>query len=382
MTLITREYTVKFLTPAFLGNAEQSGQWRTPPFKALLRQWWRVAVAADCKGGSGKPYEVAELRRREAALFGTANDDGGASNRSQIRVRLSQWNRGSMDTLLGNDLPVTQPEVKDRNTQQVKQIGSSLYLGFGPISGNAIKNGGRAIDPDKDHATFSLAYPQVHDTAMRKALWLMNLYGTLGGRSRNGWGSAVFTEILKSGEARYSGNLGNCAREWKLSLNEDWAHAIGCDKSATPLIWETPPKANWRELMKTLAQIKIGLRTQFNFTSGRNAPKAEDRHWLSYPVTNHSVGTWGNNARLPNTLRFKARPSEDGKSLIGVIFHVPCKPPSSFSPDIPAITEVWDAVHTFLDELTKSAPRHYPATISDAAVIASLNAITLKRIPA
>lgn len=24
------EYTVRFLTPAFLGNAEQSGQWRTP----------------------------------------------------------------------------------------------------------------------------------------------------------------------------------------------------------------------------------------------------------------------------------------------------------------------------------------------------------------
>ena len=25
-------YRIRFLTPAFLGNAEQSGQWRTPPF--------------------------------------------------------------------------------------------------------------------------------------------------------------------------------------------------------------------------------------------------------------------------------------------------------------------------------------------------------------
>ncbi len=25
------EYTVRFVTPAFLGNAEQKGQWRTPP---------------------------------------------------------------------------------------------------------------------------------------------------------------------------------------------------------------------------------------------------------------------------------------------------------------------------------------------------------------
>ncbi len=27
---------VRFLTPAFLGNAEQMGQWRTPPCKAHM----------------------------------------------------------------------------------------------------------------------------------------------------------------------------------------------------------------------------------------------------------------------------------------------------------------------------------------------------------
>lgn len=32
-------YAVKFITPAFLGNADASFQWRTLPFKALLRQW-------------------------------------------------------------------------------------------------------------------------------------------------------------------------------------------------------------------------------------------------------------------------------------------------------------------------------------------------------
>lgn len=34
-------YQLRFQTPAFLGNAQQQGQWRTPPFKALLRQWWQ-----------------------------------------------------------------------------------------------------------------------------------------------------------------------------------------------------------------------------------------------------------------------------------------------------------------------------------------------------
>ena len=47
MTMIERKFTLQFCTPAFLGNAEQSGQWRTPPFKAQLRQWWRVAYAAS-----------------------------------------------------------------------------------------------------------------------------------------------------------------------------------------------------------------------------------------------------------------------------------------------------------------------------------------------
>lgn len=34
-------WQMDFATPAFLGNAEQRAQWRTPPIKALLRQWWQ-----------------------------------------------------------------------------------------------------------------------------------------------------------------------------------------------------------------------------------------------------------------------------------------------------------------------------------------------------
>lgn len=33
------EYKVSFTTPAFLGNAEQAGQWRTPPFKEVTWLW-------------------------------------------------------------------------------------------------------------------------------------------------------------------------------------------------------------------------------------------------------------------------------------------------------------------------------------------------------
>jgi CRISPR-associated protein Cmr1 len=40
MGMTETSYTVRFVTPAFLGDADQKGRWRTPPFKALIRQWW------------------------------------------------------------------------------------------------------------------------------------------------------------------------------------------------------------------------------------------------------------------------------------------------------------------------------------------------------
>jgi CRISPR-associated protein Cmr1 len=135
----------------------------------------------------------------------------------------------------------------------------------------------------------------------------------------------------------------------------DWPHAIGEDSKGA-LVWETQAHKDWKSLMKELAVIKIGLRTQFAFSTGMNARRTEDRHWLSYPVTNHSVQAWGNNARLPNSLRFKVRKTADGQ-LVGVIFHMPCLPPPAFSPNHVAIETVWQQVHAFLDAPTQKLTR-------------------------
>ena len=77
--MLTRHYTLHFATPAFLGNAEQSGQWRTPPIKALLRQWWRVAYAAAQPGA----VNVGAMREAEGRLFGSASDNGGSTRPRQ-----------------------------------------------------------------------------------------------------------------------------------------------------------------------------------------------------------------------------------------------------------------------------------------------------------
>lgn len=333
----TLSYTLRFNSPAFLGNADQSAQWRTPPIKAQLRQWWRVAVAQELD------YRVDTLRQREAALFGVAAD-GADSHQSLLRLRLSHWDDGKLKSWQSTGT-VKHPEVP-------AAVGSDLYLGYGPLTfvkgaGTAIKNNA-AINAGES-AALRVAVPAEHAAHIQTALWLMDRFGTLGGRSRNGWGSFSLQPAHEN-TAALAGNLPT--QPWQAALGRDWPHAIGTDDQGA-LLWQTAPFADWKQLMQELARLKIGLRTQFGFTTGKGNPaiNPENRHWLSYPVTNHSVRTWDRNARLPNSLRFKVRPApSDPKKVVGVILHMPCLPPPAFYPKLQAIEGVWQAVHGFLDK--------------------------------
>lgn len=349
--MIALGYRLTFFTPAFLGNAEQTGQWRTPPIKALLRQWWRVAYAADYPQGA----HVDAMRHAEGLLFGHAwldsdrDERGGkvAARRSAVRLRLNSWEHGTLrswDRL--EQAPVHHPEVERTN----HKVGPHAYLGFGPLDGRGgtkLADKVHAAIKDGESASLALAVPAEEASRLQQALALMHLYGTLGGRSRNGWGS--FTLAPLDGTSPVAASLSpSLTLPWRDALASDWPQALGTDASG-PLVWQTEQLPDWQRLMRRLAEVKIGLRKQFVFTQGRDASRPEPRHWLSYPVTNHSVRDWGNNARLPNSLRFKVRPSADGKGLRGVIFHMPCLPPPAFRPDRSAIVQVWQQVHKHLD---------------------------------
>ncbi|GAB4403065.1 MAG: hypothetical protein OHK0048_21560 [Rhodoferax sp.] len=351
MTMRTLTYQVSFHTPAFLGNAEQQGQWRTPPFKALLRQWWRVAYAAD----QHFQVDVQAMRNAEGRLFGHAwlendRDEQGnkvAARKSPIRLRLGQWSGGKLKSWDGLEQDkVRHPEAE----RSGYQVGPHAYLAYGPLDGRRgtqFSEKVHAAIQAGEHTTLALACPGDQAELIGRALALMHQYGTAGGRSRNGWGSFALHPLPGSAPLETAPPL----RDWAACLSLDWPHALGRDAQG-PLIWQTQPHADWKALMKELAVIKIGLRTQFVFTTGKNAPRTEARHWLSYPITNHSVSAWGGNARLPNSLRFKVRPTPDAK-LIGVMFHMPCLPPPAFSPDRRAIEQVWRRVHEFLDRQAK-----------------------------
>lgn len=382
----TLAYTLTFLTPAFLGDAEQSGRWRTPPVKALLRQWWRVVYAAD----HGFAVDVDAMRREEGLLFGNAwlsHRENGREisdhRKSLVRLRLDKWKPGELTSWNGLEQPtITHPEVE----RTKYKVGPHAYLGYGPLdgrSGTRLNEKVKTVVNVGEGATLSLAMPDGDAPRIQRALWLMDRYGTLGGRSRNGWGSFTLTPINETPQLDGQVPL----REWKDCLDRDWPHAIGKDKNG-PLIWQTAEiYDDWKSLMRDLAIVKIGLRTQFVFpNTAPPHPRPLERHWLAYPITRHTTKDFDRNVRLPNSLRFKVRrvPNEP-KKLVAVIFHLPLFPPSEFRPVRPAIEHTWQTVHGLLDELCKAMGDRSYISIKDEArrlrLKPSLDTVTLIRIP-
>jgi len=368
MTMETLSYQVSFATPAFLGNAEQQAQWRTPPLKALLRQWWRVVVAPDVG------YHHGELLRRENALFGCAGggEEGGGEGggRSKVQLRLSSWEAGSL-AQRPNLQRVDHPETKRKDGSMIRPD-ADVYLGFGPITVDGMR---RAIAPGSAIATFDLRFPVIEADALRKTMRLIAWFGTVGSRSRNAWGSLhVEGEDLLGLEGLCDSKLAEqvAARSVNDALNDrlagEWPHALGLCADARPAVWRVVAGKktnadgktifigfnNWREVMERLAALKIGFRTQFKFISGGPHNTVEQRHVLAYPVTNHGLAGLVN-ARLASQLRFKVVKDKSGQHF-GLITHLPCAMPRAFfeggqvrAPEIKTQIEVWEQVHQFLN---------------------------------
>src|SRR5690606_18632611 len=107
-------------TPAFLGDASQAAAWRTPPFKSLLRQWWRVRSARELG------FDVNRLRQEEHDLFGGVHADKGS--RSKVMLRLDDWSHVA-SVKSGDVLKIGQ--VTDTNGKNGSD--GAIYLGYGPI---------------------------------------------------------------------------------------------------------------------------------------------------------------------------------------------------------------------------------------------------------
>lgn len=331
------EYELRFLTPAFLGNAEQSAQWRTPPIKALLRQWWRVVWAAEHNFSN----DSAAMRREEGLLFGHAwleNDsverDGRrvptAARKSLVRLRLEATD----DT--GAWTPGTQQGVAPVPT--TIEAGYAWFglvrRGQGQPDRNAIRADGREAE-----RTLVLAVPDEHAERLATVMRFVSQFGQLGSRSRGGWGSFQLSNTRPLSEAdlqRYAQPLDTClGRDWPMSF---------CSDAKGLCLWES------KATFKTWDQAMLGAALERRRV--RSALKAVDGRDLRAALGFASTG------RMPSPLRWRVVQTPE-KQLAVRVFAMPTRIPEDAKKSLaPAdLKKAWRIVFDALDRSEFLKPR-------------------------
>ena len=348
LSLVRQSYAVRFTTPAFLGDADQNGYWRTPPFKALLREWWRIAVAKEYG------YDHRRLREAEGRLFGNAwlepKNKQSQFCRSQVVLRLDSWESGKLVSAAWPGGPMESVVTTCDGKGCVR---ADVYMGYGPVippsrkenrPNIVIRNAIKPTSSDDPAPQLHIGFKPDQKTEINNALQLMQWFGAMGSRSRNGWGSLALeaisgTPTLSLAPPANDPLIVQISRSWQECLKNEWPHALGTE-AGTPLIWTTEPKTNWREAMGCLANVKVEVRQAAKNLAGPDG--IGGIHFLGYPAG----GKWeirklGKEARLASQLRFKA--IQTPKGWIGIVFHVPCRFPDVLRLNLSEMQRNWIA---------------------------------------
>lgn len=329
-----RDFDCEILTPMFLGNANQEAELRAAPFKGLLRYWWRVANGLNFQNGP-------ELLKAENEIFGSPDEVGGKS-RVTVEVKPLTAMLPHKENF-SNPGDIDHPECE---RSRFKTNPLNYLAGMGLIH---FRNGVQhSYFRSGERFMLSItASRQIVDEIDR--LWnMIILFGTVGSRCRNGWGS--FENNNHKNDAQFR------MRNFSEAFDRDYPHCLGKD-SVGSLFWKTnASRDNWRNCMRDLAQIYVSIRVG---NKQENIPKIEvnrgsppERHLLGYPVTNHSVKLphWGNQGRHGSALRLIVRKDADGYR--GYILHLP----HLFSKEMwsggkERQIKIWEQVHAGLDKL-------------------------------
>ena len=187
--------TYRVTTPMFLGGAEQQAELRLPSFKGTLRFWWR-AMSWD------RVKDAPRLRDEEAAIFGSSDEQVG---QSKVLMRLDRV--ATVPTTLS-------PPEQLKDGTQVVGLGAR-YLGYGVLEAFAsrprnTKEGQLTrrclVAPFKFTVNLSLkpALNSVGRQQIEQALKILGLVGSLGSKSRKGYGSLTLLSLKLDGKETWT----------------------------------------------------------------------------------------------------------------------------------------------------------------------------------
>ncbi len=192
--------TFKVVTPLFLGgaNPDERAELREPAIKAALRFWWRAVKWAEIRARAANDRDaIEELGRREAALFGSA-EDGQSTVLLKIDRRMSKITTVSKGNVYASVMDAT-----DRP--------GARYLAYGVMhafpsrithvrAGELIRT---VIEKSAEVSVEIRARDHVCQEVI-DAVKLLGLLGGLGSKVRKGYGSLALIDLS-----------GDRANDWK-----------------------------------------------------------------------------------------------------------------------------------------------------------------------
>ncbi|SEH05254.1 type III-B CRISPR module RAMP protein Cmr1 [Candidatus Venteria ishoeyi] len=179
----------QIVTPMFLGDAEQGlAPVNSMSFKGLMRFWWRALNWRRVDGNSSEE-QLKDLHRAEAQLFGTANHQHYPDNGQSLFIL--QVKHHCRQTCSGKNYPAPYKS-------------QSAYLGFGLFKMGEHKDRD-AWDKHKHAFTVSLILsPHIsteQSAQLLEVLQAIGLWGSLGSRSRNGFGSIALASLTQNSQS-------------------------------------------------------------------------------------------------------------------------------------------------------------------------------------
>lgn len=336
-------FDVEALTPMFLGGADGHAELRSPPLKNALRYWWRMTR------GHLSPDRLLE---KEQALFGGVHENKNrnmCAGRSLVDIAVF----GDVRTEPKNTSPSLGKEVNPEAGG--KKVSMAAYLGMGPVH----FKGHYEKQPISAGQTFQLSvtWPRKNQEEILDALSFFAHFGSLGSRSRNGWGSVRLVPVDKHGTKikltslpelyeKYGKNIDTIfASEKQYPFYLGWRKRLGKDY---PLLWQIAVTDRWEDAMKEAAKSYMDIRQTLPFPKAKPAG-VQKRHILGYPVTGHPVAQWGNyNGRMPSQLRIVIR--KNGGKFQSWFFHLPHRIAQQWDTKLGSEMDIWQDIHQQLDK--------------------------------
>ena len=232
------------------------------------------------------------------------------------------------------------------------QVRADVYLGFGSVllpkkeNRPNVQLRGKAIEPDEQQARLQLFAAEITKD-LDETLQLVSWFGTLGSRSRNGWGSVrlhpvddapIVADVPGVGDPL----LKKVSRAWEDCLRLDWPHALGTS-NGKPLIWLSQGYPDWRKAIGCLANIRVEVRR----------------------IAKNFLGPKNIGGIHASQLRFKVVRTAQGLRVLAA--HFPCMVPEVFLHErvldaaqknwlLSNQAQVWMAIHQHLDRSNRVKP--------------------------